>query len=275
MEKLRSFVGNTLGTGAVAVGLWVATVDHVAAATACLSAGVLILLIANINHFEFIKGFGFEARTKKLDEKIEEADRLFTQLKLASQLFADISVQVMSRTGRWAGPIPKSETQDLVTRIETLLKSFGVDQIGINKSLDPFHRIMLRGLAIPCIHAFFSELDRHAQLVNIAMGKRSADEQARTGLPIVADDPQYKALQNDWQVMQQFIKEMRQTLDNSDPFALGPLLEQSVADAPGWTDYERSAFLASIKKNIDEWKFYVKNLRLNDVPAWLAREWGH
>jgi hypothetical protein len=275
MEKIRNFVGNTLGSIAIVVGLWVAIADHVAAATACLSAGVLILLIANINHFEFIKGFGFEARTKKLDEKIEEADRLLVQLKLASQLFADISVQLMSRTGRWAGPIPKPETQDLVTRIQALLKSLGIDKADIDKSLDPFHRITLRDLATSSFNAFFTELEAHIQVVNRAMGQRAADELARTGALIAADDIKHRALQDEWQGMQRFAQETRQKFESSDPFLLGQLLEQSVTNAPGWTDPERRTFLDSIKLITGEWKFYAKHMRLNDVTAWLAREYGH
>ncbi|RDK04481.1 hypothetical protein [Paraburkholderia lacunae] len=275
MEKIRTFVGNLLGTVAVGTGLWIATVDHVAAATACMSAGILILLLANINHFEFIKGFGFEAKTKKLDEKIEEADRLLSQLRLASQLFADISVQLMSRAGRWAGPIPKAETQDLVTRIQALLESLDVKSAEIDKSLDPFHRITLRDLATSGFNAFFAELERRTTLVNDAMGQRAADEQSRTGVPIPSDDPQHLALQAEWEAIRQFAQETRQKFESADPFTLGTLLEQSVKSAPSWMDSERRAFLAAVKPTHDEWKFYAKHRRINDVGAWLAREYGH
>ncbi|MEX3846248.1 hypothetical protein [Paraburkholderia sp. BR10882] len=275
MERTRTFVGNLLGAVAVATGLWIAMADRVTAATACLSAGILILLLANINHFEFIKGFGFEAKTKKLDEKIEEVDRLLAKLRLASQLFADISVHLMARAGRWAGPIPKPETQDLVTRIQALLESLDIKSVDIDKSLDPFHRITLRDLATSSFNAFFAELDRHMALVNDAMARRAADEQARTGGPIASDDEQHRALQEKWKVMQQFAQETRQEFENADPFALGTLLEHSVAAAPGWKETDRRAFLAAVKPMRDEWKFYAKHRRINDVGAWLAREYGH
>lgn len=275
MDKTRAFVGNLLGAAAIATGLWIAIADHVAAATACLSAGILILLLANINHFEFIKGFGFEAKTKKLDEKIEEADRLLSKLRLASQLFADISVQLMSRAGRWAGPIPKAETQDLVTRIHGLLKSLDVKSADIDKSLDPFHRITLRDLAQSCFNPFFVELDKRTALVNDAMARRVADEQARTGAPITSDDEQHRALRQELEVMQQFAQKTRQEFESADPFTLGSLLEHSVDSAPGWKDTDRRAFLAAVKPIHDEWKFYAKNRRINDVDAWLARQYGH
>lgn len=275
MEKTRTFVGNLLGAAAVGTGLWVAIADHVAAATACLSAGILILLLANINHFEFIKGFGFEAKTKKLDEKIEEADRLLSKLRLASQLFADISVQLMSRAGRWAGPIPKPETQDLVTRIQGLLESLDVKSADIDRSLDPFHRITLRDLATSCFNAFFAELDRRSALVNDAMARRVADERARTGMPIASDDEQHRTLQEEWEVMRQFAQKTRLEFENADPFTLGTLLEHSVASAPSWKDTDRRAFLAAVKPTHDEWKFYAKHRRINDVGTWLARGYGH
>ncbi|QCP49041.1 hypothetical protein FAZ95_07480 [Trinickia violacea] len=275
MERTRTLVGNLLGAAAVVTGLWIAIADHVAAATACLSAGILILLLANINHFEFIKGFGFEAKTKKLDEQIEEADRLLAKLRLASQLFADISVQLMARAGRWAGPIPKPETQDLVTRIQALLESLDVRGADIDKSLDPFHRITLRDLATSCFNAFFAELDRHVALVNDAMARRAADEQARTGVPIASDDERHRALQDEWKVMQQFAQATRQEFENADPFALGSLLERAVAGVPGWKDTDRRAFLDAVKPMHDELKFYAKHRRINDVGAWLAREYGH
>jgi hypothetical protein len=270
MEKLRTVIGNLLGAVSIAVGLWIATQDKVSAATACLSTGILILLIANINHFEFIKGFGFEARTKKLDEKIEEADRLLNQLKLTSQLFADISVQLMSRAGRFGGPIPKGETQDLLQRLRSLLESLGVKQADIDNSLDPFHRITLRDLSMPCFNRLFGELQNRVQAISDAMGQWT-----KTHSPINPSDPEFLRLNGQLQVVQNHAEETRRRFEEGDPFTLDKLLEKAVADAPSWSDSDRRVFLASIKQLLHEYQFYAKNKRINDLPAWLAKEYGH
>lgn len=264
MDSLRTIVGNVLGSIAVGVGLWVATSDHVAAASACLSAGVLILLIANINHFEFIKGFGFEAKTKKLDEKIEEADRLLDQLREAGQLFADISVQLMARVGRWAGPIPKPETHDLVTRIQSLLETLGVERSRIDRSLDPFHRITLRDLIIPAFNALFAEFEHRKQRTNETIAQRASQGASEGDISVM-----------EWKAIEHFTQETRHKLESSDPFVLGKLLTQSIAGAPGWTAAERQEFTRRVEDSLDEWSFYAKHLRVKNVAAWAAREYGH
>ena len=270
MEKLRTVIGNLFGAVSIAVGLWIAAQDKVSAAIACLSTGILILLIANINHFEFIKGFGFEARTKKLDEKIEEADRLLDQLKLASQLFADISVQLMSRAGRWVGPIPKGDTQELLQRLRSLLQSLGVKQADIDNSLDPFHRITLRDLSMPCFNRLFDELQKRVQAVNDAMGQWT-----KAHTPINPSDPEFLKLNEQLQIVQTHAAETRRRFEEGDPYTLDALLEESVADAPAWMEHDRRAFLASIKQLLHEYQFYAKHKRIDNLPAWLAKEYGH
>lgn len=270
MEKLRTVIGSLLGAISIAVGLWIATQDKVSAATACLSTGILILLIANINHFEFIKGFGFEARTKKLDEKIEEADRLLRQLRLASQLFADISVQLMSRAGRWAGPIPKGDTQELLRRLRTLLESLGVEQMDIDDSLDPFHRITLRDLSTPCFNRLFDELQKRVQAANDAVAQWT-----KAHTPTNPSDPEFLKLNEQLQVAQKHAAEIRRRFEEGDPFTLDSLLKEAVAEAPAWTDSDRRAFFASIKQLLHEYQFYAKHKRINDLPAWLVKEYGH
>lgn len=275
MEIVRNIVGNILGVVAVLIGLLVAVTDQVAAATACLSAGVLILLIANVNHFELIKGFGFEARTKKLDEKIEEADRLLAQLKQASQLFADVSAQLISRSGFLSGPIPKNEALNLVVRIQGLLAALGVDKADVDKGLIPFHQFTLRQLATSYFNIFLAELNRHVEKVNHEMGECAAEEQARTGLPVGANNKRHVQLQEEMYALKEFIKKVNKNVSSTDPFELGGLLGQLVEEAPGWTLSDRRQFLDTVKPMIFEWEYYAKNLRLNDVSAWLAREYGH
>lgn len=270
MEKIRNVVGNLLGSLTICVGLWSALQDHVSAATACFSAGVLILLVANINHFEFIKGFGFEARTKKLDEKIEEADRLVEQLRRASQLFTDISVHLMSRAGRWSGPIPKPETQELVTRIETLLSSLGVEKDQIDESLGPFHRITLRDLGNSSFNRFFAEMDRHVQHLNGEL-----QNWIKENSPLDPTNPHYAKLLSESQNAQKYAQDVRQRYNDADPFTLDDLLERAVAEAPSWTDVERREFFAGVKELLHEYRYYAKHLRINNLTSWLARDYGH
>lgn len=56
---------------------------------------------------------------------------------------------------------------------------------------------------------------------------------------------------------------------------LGKLLTQSIGGAPGWTGAERQEFTGRVEESLDEWSFYAKHLRVKNVAAWAAREYGH
>lgn len=56
------------------IGTWSAANSDAAIAATCLAAGLILLFAATIDRFESLKGLGIEAKTRKFDEKIVQAD---------------------------------------------------------------------------------------------------------------------------------------------------------------------------------------------------------
>ena len=54
------------------VGTWSALHGGVALAATSLTAGLVLLFAATIDRFELLKGLGVEAKTRQLDQKIEQ-----------------------------------------------------------------------------------------------------------------------------------------------------------------------------------------------------------
>lgn len=71
------FVAGIVNLG---VGTWFAAQGDAAIAATSLTAGLVLLFAATIDRFESLKGLGIEAKTRKLNEKIEQADEALYRL---------------------------------------------------------------------------------------------------------------------------------------------------------------------------------------------------
>jgi hypothetical protein len=79
------FVAGMVNLG---VGTWSAANGNAAIAATSLTAGLVLLFAATIDRFESLKGLGIEAKTRKLDEKIEQADEALRRLRELTELTA-------------------------------------------------------------------------------------------------------------------------------------------------------------------------------------------
>src|SRR6266480_7887150 len=71
------------------VGTLSALRGNVGIAATSLTAGLVLLFAATIDRFELLKGLGIEARTRKLDERIERADEALRRLRELAELTTD------------------------------------------------------------------------------------------------------------------------------------------------------------------------------------------
>ena len=85
----------------LAVGTWSAFNGQTAIAATSLTAGLVLLFAATIDRFESLKGLGIEAKTRQLDQKIEQADDALERLKELAELTGATFVDLSSKMGRW------------------------------------------------------------------------------------------------------------------------------------------------------------------------------
>ncbi len=271
---MKTVVITLMSIAAIACGLWLAISGGTGAAATCLSAGVLILLIANINDFEFIKGFGFEARAKKLDDKIREADRLVAQLRDASKILADVSFQLMARAGRWDGVVPKPELLSITDRIAALLKAVGEGKDGIDESMDPLHRMHLGDLGAPILHALNEALRLDVERINAAMAARASEVRNETGGLVSSDDGISAGLEGQWSANQDFGKKLNGEYRSVDRFSLASYLDDALEGLPNINTDAKEKLRRQLQPRFDELRHYTKTREFKDTAVWLVRDYG-
>lgn len=129
------------------IGTYAAYIGDNDIAAISLGAGLLLLFAATIERFDSIKGLGIEAKTRKLDQKIERADLLLEKIKEISELSGAALIDLSSKTGRMgSAPTPK-ESYELAQKVKDNLLAMGSEFNDVKKYLDPWVRISCFDLA--------------------------------------------------------------------------------------------------------------------------------
>jgi len=115
--------------------------------TSFTAIALLLLLAATIDRFESLKGLGIEAKTKKLDKKIEQADEVLSQLKNLAEVTGASLVSITSKVGRWGAGISTREAYSLAQKVRRILLSIGSDISTIEEVLKPWARVSCFDLA--------------------------------------------------------------------------------------------------------------------------------
>lgn len=268
----KTHVAMGMSVVAIACGLYKAVTGDVGAATACLGAGILMLIIANANDFEFFKGFGFEARTKKLDDKIREADQLVERLRKATKILSDVSFHLMARLGRFAGPIPKRDLVGISDRLAALMKELGEDSEAINASMEPVHRMHLMDLATPIHRALHEAVRLDNERINSEMSARANAVRAEGG--DLSKDMAHIQLQAKWQANQDFVSRMDSAYHETDHFDLGDFFEERLAELPNLDEQAISTLRKELARRFAEFRHYANKREFKHKDEWLNRDYG-
>lgn len=129
------------------IGTWCAVNDDVAIAATSLTAGLVLLFAATIDRFESVKGLGVEAKTRQLDEKIEQADDALRRLKELTEITGGALIDLNSKMGRWDSAPPPRATYALAQKVRSIMESLGSDAHAVESVLKPWLRSMCGDLA--------------------------------------------------------------------------------------------------------------------------------
>jgi len=134
-EKKSQFIPKlilwSLSIGLIFIGIWLVIKDKTASSTSCFAFGVILLLFANVERFEYFKGFGLEAKTRKLEQKLDEAEKLFSELKRLSLLSGSYIVDSATRQGLWNSRLKPKQLYALKNEVLHQLSDIGIDPIEI------------------------------------------------------------------------------------------------------------------------------------------------
>ncbi len=121
------------------VSLW--RNGDLAATSAGLTAGLVLLLASSIERFEVLKGMGIEARTRRLDEAITQANATLEQIRELAELSGESVVSLNSRTGRWDSALAPRESYGIVQRVRSNLQNLGCSESSIKSIMAPWVQV--------------------------------------------------------------------------------------------------------------------------------------
>lgn len=123
-------------------GTWYAAQADAAIAATSLTAGLVLLFASTIDRFESLKGLGIEAKTRQLNEKIEQADESLRRLRQLAELTCTALVDLHSKMRRRdSAPTPR-EAVDLAERVRSIMQALGSEPHAIEIALRPWVRIL-------------------------------------------------------------------------------------------------------------------------------------
>ena len=165
----------------LAIGTWSALNGQVAIAATSLTAGLALLFAGNIDRFESLKGLGVEAKTRQLDQKIEQASDALKKIRQLAELTGAALVDTSSKMGRWDSAPSTREAYALAQKVKSIMSALGSEPSVMREALKPWIRITCHDVA----SAIVAPLERALSLKTQELEReRSAIHQ-----PIDANDP--------------------------------------------------------------------------------------
>ena len=132
----------------LAVGTRSALNGQVAIAATSLTAGLVLLFAGTIDRFESLKGLGIEAKTRQLDEKIEQAADALKRLKALAELTGASLVDLNSKAGRWGSAPGPRESYELAQRVRSTMNALGSDPSTVREALRPWVKMSCYDIAL-------------------------------------------------------------------------------------------------------------------------------
>lgn len=140
------------GSGSLVIGFWKAVLGSPAVAGVSLFAGLLFLLAATIDRFEFLrhrplKGFGIRTGNKAFDQRIVQADEALKHVRRVTELAGTTFLNLSSRAGRWRGVPSPRESFDMADSVRNAMTNVGSDESAIQQALWGWAQTACRDIA--------------------------------------------------------------------------------------------------------------------------------
>jgi len=150
------------GVGLLGFGLKAAYDNNSAMTGVCIAGAILLMFAGTIDRFESIKGLGVEAKTKRLDEKLNQADVAIEQLRQLAETLGAASVDAQSKLGRLSSPTA-DESYSYAQSVRSVMVNLGSKPEAIRAMLQPFIHTMLFDLTAAILWPVHKNLGQNLQ----------------------------------------------------------------------------------------------------------------
>ena len=122
----------------IVIGTWQVASAHTIESTSFLAAGLILIFASTMDRLEMLKGWGIEARTRKLDENIAESEQLLAKLRRIAELVGRFVVHTQSAMNRWDSGGRFRTTEERKDEVEALLREFATNESTIKEIVHPW-----------------------------------------------------------------------------------------------------------------------------------------
>ena len=147
-----------------------------AIAATSLTGGLALLFAATIDRFESLKGLGVEAKTKKLDRKIVQADEALRRLREMTEITGAALIDMHSKMGKWDSMPSPRESIALADRVRHIMRRLGSDQAVIEAVLRPWAKGLCRDMANELVRPLFTRAREVQSKKQEILGSQAIDE---------------------------------------------------------------------------------------------------
>lgn len=135
------------GLGNIVLGTFSAYHSNSGIASICLIIGLIFLFAATIDRFESLKGLGVEATTRKLDQKIDEAEVALNYLKEMTAITSKRLVELECNVGRWSDGAQPEKFIEFADDIRKIMVKTGSNNDDIYQVLKPWAKTLCMDLS--------------------------------------------------------------------------------------------------------------------------------
>lgn len=230
------------------------------AATLCIGAASFLWLLANLDSVEHLKGFGVEARLRKLDERIIQADDSLQHMRILSKTMGQITFETLARIGRWSGPPSRAWQLEVAKSLKRHMEEIGIDPLAIEEAMEPWHMINLRDIAAPTFQAVFDVLREHQM--------KWENERSKYPIPLAPDDPKYTELTRMVQLYGDQITRLRERWD-TDHSLFVKNAEDIIQSLDGVSAQVKKALLECTAADRKAASYYAQHHQFLSESKWL------
>jgi hypothetical protein len=241
---------------AIVLGLYLAYLEKVSAASACFTAGIILFLLSNIELFESIKAPGIQAKMKTIDSKVREVEELAAKVAKTSTITAEFCMEMMARVGRASGPIPREQVYAMVKGISDQLLDLGVERGKVDELLASWRSLVVIDLLRPAVHHLSHRLEQ----------LRQGTERLHDPNP---DSQQHKLFQERMALVAGWSRRLHSSGEERGARRLTSLqsLFQEIIDTDGKTAFEDHDLVAESLRHA---QYFVEKSELLDMKYWLS-----
>jgi len=157
--------------------------ENIGIAVPALTSALVFILAATVDRFESLKGLGIEAKTRQLNQTLNEAEETLSRLREVAELSGAALITLNSQIGRWNAVPSPEDSYRLAQRVIRILEALGSTRKAIHQSLEPWLSVfifdLMRSILRPIERALSDRQNelRKMQIVNGAT--LTAEEQVQ------------------------------------------------------------------------------------------------